>query len=57
MTKIGLNNTSLKQQNRGLVLKLVVTGECTSRIELSKKLASPNWQYPTSWVNSWKMAC
>ncbi|MEE0419474.1 MAG: ROK family transcriptional regulator [Lachnospiraceae bacterium] len=37
MTKIGLNNTSLKQQNRGLVLKLVVTGECTSRIELSKK--------------------
>ena len=56
MTKIGLNNTSLKQQNRGLVLKLVVTGECTSRIELSKKLASPKWQYPTSWVNSWKMA-
>ena len=37
MQNIGLNNTSLKQQNRGLILKLIATGECTSRIELSKK--------------------
>lgn len=37
MGKTGINNNSLKQQNRGLVLKLIATGECTSRIELSRK--------------------
>ena len=33
----GYNNTTLKQQNRGLILKLIVTGECESRIELAKR--------------------
>lgn len=35
--KKGLNNTNLKQENRGLVLKKIVTGECNTRIELAKK--------------------
>ncbi len=34
---IGVNNNSLKQQNRGLILKLIATGECASRIELAKR--------------------
>lgn len=38
MKKAGLNNTSLKQQNRGMILKLIATGECTSRIELARKI-------------------
>lgn len=33
----GYNNTTLKQQNRGLILKLIVTRECESRIELAKR--------------------
>lgn len=33
----GFNNGTLKNQNRGLVLRLVITGECTSRIEVAKK--------------------
>lgn len=33
----GLNNNTLKQRNRGLILKLISTQECTSRIELAKK--------------------
>lgn len=37
MPESGLNNTQLKRQNRGLVLKLIATGECSSRIELSQK--------------------
>lgn len=37
MGKTGINNNNLKQQNRGLILKLIATGECTSRIELSRK--------------------
>ena len=37
MSESGVNNTLLKQQNRGLVLKLIATGECSSRIELSQK--------------------
>ena len=37
MPKVGVNNTSLKQQNRGLVLRLIATGECSSRIELAQK--------------------
>jgi predicted NBD/HSP70 family sugar kinase len=35
--KIGFNNTTLKQQNRGLILKLIATGEVSSRIELARK--------------------
>lgn len=35
-SKKGLNNTNLKQENRGLVLKKIATGECTTRIELAK---------------------
>lgn len=37
MGKTGINNSNLKRLNRGLILKLVATGECTSRIELAKK--------------------
>lgn len=37
MQNTGYNNTTLKQQNRGLILKLIVTGECESRIELAKR--------------------
>lgn len=37
MKDTGLNNTSLKRQNRGLVLKLIATKECVSRIELAKR--------------------
>lgn len=33
----GLNNTSLKQRNRGLILKLIATDEASSRIELTRK--------------------
>jgi predicted NBD/HSP70 family sugar kinase len=33
----GINNSNLKQENRGLVLKMIVTGECCTRIELAKK--------------------
>ncbi|MBU5481635.1 ROK family protein [Blautia sp. MSJ-19] len=37
MSKSGVNNTLLKQRNRGLILKLIATGQCSSRIELSQK--------------------
>ena len=37
MRDAGLNNTTLRKQNRGLVLKLIATDECASRIELSQK--------------------
>ena len=37
MTKTGVNNKLLKQKNRGLLLKLIATGECSSRIELAQK--------------------
>ena len=30
MTKTGVNNKLLKQENRGLLLKLIATGECSS---------------------------
>ena len=33
----GVNKNYLKKRNRGLVLQLIATGECSSRIELSKK--------------------
>ena len=35
--KRGLNNTNLKQENRGLILKKIATGECNTRIDLAKK--------------------
>ena len=37
MTKTGVNNKLLNQKNRGLLLKLIATGECSSRIELAQK--------------------
>lgn len=37
MPKLGVNRDYLKKKNRGLVLKLVATGRCSSRIELSKQ--------------------
>ena len=37
MPKTGVNNKLLKQRNRGLLLKLIATGECSSRIELAQK--------------------
>ena len=47
MRETGSNNETLKQKNRGLVLRLVTTGECTSRIEVAKhtglsKMAATN---------------
>lgn len=33
----GINNNDLKQKNRGLVLRLIATGECDTRISLNKK--------------------
>ncbi|MDD2971862.1 MAG: ROK family transcriptional regulator [Lachnospiraceae bacterium] len=36
-SKKGLNNTNLKQENRGLILKEIATGECSTRIDLAKK--------------------
>lgn len=36
--KYGLNNEKLRMQNRGLVLKLIATGECNARIEVAKKM-------------------
>ena len=37
MPKTGVNNKLLKQKNRGLLLKLIATGACSSRIELAQK--------------------
>ncbi|MBQ9064242.1 MAG: ROK family protein [Blautia sp.] len=37
MERSGFNNATLKFQNRGLVLRLVTTGECASRIDVSKQ--------------------
>ncbi len=47
MDNLGYNNTTLKQQNRGLVLKLIAMHETISRVELSKltglsKMATTN---------------
>ena len=47
MQESGFNNASLKQQNRGLVLRLAATGECSSRIEIARhtglsKMAASN---------------
>ena len=37
MQETGFNNAALKQQNRGLVLRLAATGECSSRIEIARR--------------------
>ncbi len=37
MKNAGHNNTTLKHQNRGLILKLLCTGKCTSRIEIARE--------------------
>lgn len=47
MWETGFNNETLRKKNRGLVLRLVTTGECTSRIGVSKytglsKMAATN---------------
>ena len=36
--KYGYNNVDLKRQNRGLVLRLLATGECTTRVETAKRI-------------------
>lgn len=33
----GYNNSTLKQQNRGLILKLIATNECHTRVELAER--------------------
>ncbi|NCC44453.1 MAG: ROK family transcriptional regulator [Clostridia bacterium] len=33
----GINNNNLKQENRGLVLKMIATGSCCTRVDLAKK--------------------
>ena len=38
MARLGVNKDYLKKRNRGLVLQLIATGRCTSRIELAKEL-------------------
>jgi len=35
--KKGINNNNLKQGNRGLVLRLIATGACNTRIDLAKQ--------------------
>jgi len=35
--KKGINNNHLKQGNRGLVLRLIATGACNTRIDLAKQ--------------------
>ena len=37
MQETGFNNAALKQQNRGLALRLAATGECSSRIEIARR--------------------
>ena len=38
MARLGVNKEYLKKRNRGLVLQLIATGKCSSRIELAKEL-------------------
>lgn len=38
MARLGVNKEYLKKRNRGLVLQLIATGKCTSRIGLAKEL-------------------
>ncbi len=37
MVGSGINNSKLKQQNRGLILRLIITGKCSSRVEIAKE--------------------
>ncbi len=37
MSGSGINNAILKQQNRGLILRLIITGKCSSRVEIAKE--------------------
>ncbi|MBQ9549297.1 MAG: ROK family transcriptional regulator [Lachnospiraceae bacterium] len=37
MGNSGLNNSKLKQQNRGIILRLLATDKCSSRIEIAKE--------------------
>lgn len=38
MGKMGVNSDYLKRSNRGLALKLIATGQCSSRIELARTM-------------------
>ena len=38
MQKLGLNKDKQKKVNRGLILKLIATQQCTSRIDLSRSM-------------------
>ena len=37
MNNTGYNNTTLKQQNRGLLFKMILTEQCNSRVELAQQ--------------------
>ena len=37
MVGSGINNSKLKQQNRGLILRLIITGKCSSRVDIAKE--------------------
>ena len=37
MTKLGMNKDDQKRSNRGLVLKLIATGKCSSRVDLARE--------------------
>ena len=37
MSRLGVNKDYLKKRNRGLVLQLIATERCSSRIELSRQ--------------------
>ncbi len=38
MARLGVNKDYLKKRNRGLVLQMIATGKCTSRIELAREV-------------------
>lgn len=38
MAKLGVNREDQKRRNRGMVLRLVATGQCASRVELSRRM-------------------
>ena len=50
MGQIGVNRDNQKRINRGLVLKLIATSQCSSRIDLSNSMGltktaiSPDYQ-------------
>lgn len=35
---VGMNNDTLKRRNRGLILQLIATGTCSSRIEIARRI-------------------